>query len=426
MKAALIVFTRLPQAGTTKTRLIPALGPEGAAALQHRLTLHHLARASAFVMTRPQTELMIAHAGGTRRELRKWLGRWRYHPQGPGDLGQRLLEAISQAHREGADKILVTGSDCPALRESHFTAALEALDTADLVLAPAVDGGYTLIGLHRPEPRLFNAMPWGTAAVLQTTLDRACEAGLSVRLLETLPDVDEPADLPAAEEALAEARRVSVIVPARNEPEALAILLPRLIAEAPHEILVADGGNTPVPQGLADHPRVTIVPCPPGRAVQMNTAAARATGEHLLFLHADTFPPQGFPGLIAKALATPGTAGGAFRFALRESFWGKGLVESLTRLRGRLFKRPYGDQGLFLRRSVFEALGGFREWPILEDVEMVERLNGKGLFTLTRETAPTSARRWQGHGLLPTWLRHQRILLGYRLGLSPGRLAQWR
>lgn len=426
MKVAVIVLTRLPQAGTTKTRLIPALGPEGASTMQRRLTLHHVGRAAAFVMTRPEAKLIISHAGGTRRELHAWLGPWHYVPQGAGDLGQRLLGAISNAYRDGAGKILVTGSDCPALRESHFAAALEALDDADLVLAPAEDGGYTMIGLRRPEPCLFENMSWSTANVLQCTLDRAREAGLSVRLLETLPDVDEPSDLPAAEETLAAARRLSVIVPARNEPDSLADLIPRLLAENPHEILIADGGNSTIPPSFADHPRVSVIPCPPGRARQMNLAAARATGEHLLFLHADTVPPPGFPGLIADALSAPGVAGGAFRFALRESFPGKTLVETLTRLRGAILKTPYGDQGLFLRRSTFEAIAGFPEWPILEDLETVERLRRLGEFVVASETAPTSARRWQEYGLLPTWLRHQRILLGYRLGISPARLARWR
>ncbi len=426
MKAALIVFTRLPEAGTTKTRLIPPLGSEGAAALQRRLTLHHVGRAAAFAMTRPEMALIVAHAGGTAREMSDWLGPRRFVPQTPGDLGQRLLAAISRAHRGGAAKILVTGSDCPDLRESHLAEAIAALDAVDLVLAPAADGGYTMIGLRRPEPRLFESMPWGGPAVLETTLERARELGFSVRLLETLRDIDEAADLPDAERALSTARRVSVIVPARNEPAALAELLPRLLVGDPHEILVADGGNTTIPGELAADPRVIVIPCLPGRARQMNTAAALATGEHLLFLHADTFPPPDYPALVADRLAEPGVAGGAFRFALREPFPGKGLVEALTRLRCLWFKTPYGDQGLFVRRSVFDALGGFPEWPVLEDLEFVKRLQRVGKLVLTRESAETSSRRWLANGLLETWARHQVILAGHALGISPHRLVKRR
>lgn len=426
MKAALIVFTRLPEAGTTKTRLIPAVGPGGAAEWQRRLTLHHVGRAASFVMAHPGTELILAHAGGTRREMREWLGPWRCEAQGSGDLGSRLHAAITSAHRRGAEKILVTGSDCPGLDESHFATALARLDSADLVIGPATDGGYTLIGLRCPEPRLFDAMPWGGPDVLATTLARAREIGWTIHPLEPLPDVDEPADLPAAEATLAAARRVSVIVPARNEPAALAMLLPHLLAGDPHEILIADGGGAVVPAEFTADPRVTVLPCPPGRARQMNAAAARATGEHLLFLHADTFPPPGYASLVADPLARPGVAGGAFRFGLCESFAGKALVESLTRLRGRLFHTPYGDQGLFVRRRLFEAIGGFPEMPILEDLEMVLRLRRLGDLVITRETAATSARRWREHGLFGTWLRHQRILLGHRLGIAPERLATWR
>ena len=95
-------------------------------------------------------------------------------------------------------------------------------------------------------------------------------------------------------ETLAAARRVSVIVPTRNEQGSLADLIPQLLAENPHEILIADGGNSTILPSFADYPRVSVIPCPPRRARQMKVAAPCATGEYLLFLHADTIPPAGF------------------------------------------------------------------------------------------------------------------------------------
>ena len=123
----------------------------------------------------------------------------------------------------------------------------------------------------------------------------------------------------------------------------------------------------------------------------------------------------------------PGVAAGAFRFALlREPVPFQPLIEVLTRLRNSLFTLPFGDQGLFLRRSVFEALGGFPDWPILEDVELVKRLRRTGRVIITPEAARTSARRWQQGGVLRTWARHQLILTGYALGISPHRLTRLR
>ena len=98
----------------------------------------------------------------------------------------------------------------------------------------------------------------------------------------------------------------------------------------------------------------------------------------------------------------PGIAAGAFRFALRESIPLGSVIESLTRLRGFIRKEPYGNQGLFMRRNVFQAVGGFVNWPILEDVDMVKRLRRVGRICITSETAPTSARRWQQGGVLGT------------------------
>ena len=157
----------------------------------------------------------------------------------------------------------------------------------------------------------------------------------------------------------------------------------------------------------------------------MNHAAQAVSGEFLLFLHADTAPPPDYPQIIARTMS-PGIAAGAFSFALREQIPFGAVIEHLTRLRGSVLAMPYGDQGLFLRRSLFQALGGFREWPILEDVDMVKRLRLMGRVCITPEAAFTSARRWQQGGTIRTFLSHQMILIGHRLGVPPERLAHWR
>lgn len=241
-----------------------------------------------------------------------------------------------------------------------------------------------------------------------------------------LPDVDEPPDLPAAVTAFEKSERLSVIIPALNEASNLARLLPILKAAAPHEIIIADGGSTDETAAIAAAHSVRHLLTPRGRAVQMNAAARAASGEFLLFLHADTDPPERFVEVVRRTLLLPGTAAGAFAFRLREHVIGRRFIEHCVAFRCRTRSLPYGDQGLFLRRSLFAALGGFPEWPILEDVELVRRLRRMGSIVTTPEAAMTSSRRWQKGGVLRTLLRHQLILAGSALSVSPERLAGWR
>jgi uncharacterized protein len=423
---SLIVFTRLPQAGKAKTRLIPALGAEGAAALQRRMTQHTVGRAWACAAVDKSLRLRIAYDGGSEAEMRTWLGPLDFVPQGEGDLGQRISRCIQREFDAGARYVIVIGTDCPRLDEALINETRRDLQHTPLVFGPAQDGGYYLVGLARPMPCLFEAMTWSTDQVLAESLNRARQWQVEPALLAPLPDVDLPTDLADAEAALAQGRSISVIIPTLNESENLARLLPRLNASSPLEILVADGGSTDHTALVAVSHGAHFLSSERGRARQMNTAAAQARGEHLLFLHADTDPPQDFGALIAQQLDEAGVAAGAFRLALREEVIGKAIIEKLVAWRCAKRQLPYGDQGLFLRRSIFQGQNGFPDWPILEDVQLVRQLRQVGRIVITDAPALTSARRWQRGGVLRTFLRHQLILLGHFCGVSPERLAGWR
>lgn len=191
----LILFTRWPQAGATKTRLIPALGAEGAAHLQRRMSETTFAALRACCLA-TGSSLEVRVSGASDTAVRQWLpGADHYADQGAGDLGARLDRAITEAFARHPGPVTVVGADCPALRPTHLTTALRALPGHDLVLGPATDGGYYLIGCNRPQPELFTAMPWGTARLLRETLARATTLGLTHLLLEPLSDVDRPQDL---------------------------------------------------------------------------------------------------------------------------------------------------------------------------------------------------------------------------------------
>lgn len=199
----LMLFTRFPEPGRTKTRLIPHLGPAGAAALQRRMTEHVLAQVQAASQQLPLT-VEIHFAGGSLGQMQAWLGKAvNYHPQAGGGLGDRLMAAFSHSMNRGRPGAIAIGSDCPALGVEQLTATLAALPQVDVVLGPATDGGYYLIGLRQLEPALFQGIDWGSDQVLAQTLAAAAARGLTVELLTPLTDIDRPEDLPQWEAIVA-------------------------------------------------------------------------------------------------------------------------------------------------------------------------------------------------------------------------------
>ncbi len=220
---------------------------------------------------------------------------------------------------------------------------------------------------------------------------------------------------------------LSIIVPVLREAENLARLLPALRAEAPGaEVIVADAGSDDGSREIAARvPGVTVLDCPRGRARQMNTGAAAARGDVLLFLHADTVLPAGFERAIARALAEPGVVGGRFDVRLDNPRWPFRLIGGLMNWRSRLSGISTGDQGLFVRRAVFEALGGYPDIPLMEDIELTRRLKRRGRVGALRERVITSARKWEQEGVARTTLLMWTLRLLYACGVSPARLHRW-
>ncbi len=191
----LLIMARAPVPGACKTRLIPALGAAGAAALQRRL-LHHILTEAARV--RGATLTIHAHPDTDHPLLREWAAEFgaRLRPQQGSDLGERMAHALARALADGGPAVLV-GSDSPGYAKDYLEAAFAALEAGHpLVLGPAVDGGYVLIGLNRFEPALFRDIPWGGERVAARTRERAAAAGLRPFELEPLADIDTPADIP--------------------------------------------------------------------------------------------------------------------------------------------------------------------------------------------------------------------------------------
>ncbi len=187
----LIIFTRYPIPGTTKTRLIPALGAEGAAALQRQLTEHTLEQVSEL-----NANVTVYFSGGTLQQMQDWLGQdLHYQPQTGEGLGDRLIKAIELSREVGYLKTVVIGIDCPEITAAILEEAFSALENHDVVLGEATDGGYYLIGVRELNPELFQNINWGTSTVLAETLAKTRELQLNEKILQPLNDIDYPEDL---------------------------------------------------------------------------------------------------------------------------------------------------------------------------------------------------------------------------------------
>lgn len=219
--------------------------------------------------------------------------------------------------------------------------------------------------------------------------------------------------------------KLSVIVPMLNEESAIGATLQALRRGAPDaELIVVDGGSTDLSRERARGSCDLLIEAPRGRARQFNAGAARAGGDILALVHADTIVPPTFAHEIEAALRDPAVVGGRFDVRLDEPgalYW---MIGAMISLRSRLSRTATGDQAIFVRREVFERLGGFPTIELCEDLEFSRRLRRAGRVACLRACVSTSARRWRRHGVLRTILKMWTIRLLYLAGVSPARLRR--
>lgn len=220
---------------------------------------------------------------------------------------------------------------------------------------------------------------------------------------------------------------VAVVIPALDEAGNLARLLPDLRARWPGApVVVADGGSADhTAEVVARYAGVRRVVAPRGRARQMNAGARVAGGDAMLFLHADTLLPDDALEAVAGALADPKVVGGRFdvRFDSRRVVMA--LVAGGMNRRSRLTGIATGDQAIFVRRHTFEAMGGFPDIPLMEDVEFTKRLKRRGRLACLPLAVTTSARKWEREGPIRTILLMWTLRLLYFGGIAPARLHRW-
>lgn len=423
------IFAKPPVAGRVKTRLAAALGAERAAALARAFLDDTIAAVRAL----PWAQVALASTEPVPGDVPVLL-------QGEGDLGERIERVLRNALQLAPSAIAI-GADAPALPRRLLEAARDALQRADAVLGPAFDGGFYLLGLRRCPEGLLADLPWSRSDTFVRTLARLRERGLRTELIDPWFDVDRAEDLeqlrglieggaidaPRTASLLEAFRRISVIIPVLDEERRIGALLAGLRGRGFAEVIVVDGGSRDRTLEIARaacwlRPRVATAPR--GRASQMNAGARLATGDVLLFLHADASLPAGAAAYVEGALADPRVIAGAFRTWHVRDDGRRAPWLHLADLRSRYSGLPYGDQAIFVRSEAFWKAGGFPEQPLMEDLELSRRLRRLGRIAIVKSSVRVSGRRFLAHPIRDTLFVNAFPLL-YRLGVPAASLARF-
>jgi rSAM/selenodomain-associated transferase 2 len=218
---------------------------------------------------------------------------------------------------------------------------------------------------------------------------------------------------------------VSVIIPTLNEEKSIAQVLADAVALRPHEVIVVDAGSKDRTREISEQLGAVVMITGPGRARQMNCGARRATGDILLFLHADThLPPAALHDIVA-ALKNPRYVGGRFDVDLGGNHWLLKIIGTMINQRSRITKVGTGDQAIFVRREVFARMGGFPDIPLMEDIAFCRALKRLGGIACLRSKVRTSARRWETEGVWRTMIKMWTLKLLYFAGVSPVTLKRF-
>lgn len=219
-------------------------------------------------------------------------------------------------------------------------------------------------------------------------------------------------------------RCISYIIPTLNEEGSLHETLDSVDNQAgDKEVIIADGGSNDKTLEIAQERRCEIIQSPPGRGTQLNRGADQAKGDVLLFLHADTALPEGASTEVVSLLNIPGTVAGSFHLTFKPSSKLLQFYSRCTTLNNSYF--TFGDQGLFMHKPAFYALGKFKPYPFLEDVDFQVRLRAMGRFVKSKLAVTTSSRRFLKHGIIRQQLLNLSIVAGFQAGIHPKTLARF-
>ncbi len=219
-------------------------------------------------------------------------------------------------------------------------------------------------------------------------------------------------------------KKISIIIITLNEEELIDGILLLLRGISDIEIIVSDGGSIDRTCRVAGKYTNKVIRGERGRGVQLNAGAALATGDILWFLHADSIPPLNFKYHIFNTLEKPGVAGGAFTLEIDSNLSSLKFITKVVSLRSMLSRIPYGDQGLFVKREVFEKVNGYKNIPLMEDIDFGMRLKKEGRIEILKQKIKTCARAWERDGVMRTTLRNWGYVTLFFMGYSPQKLYE--
>ena len=419
---AVLVFMRVPEAGQVKSRLATGVGVEEAARIYQIMVRRTLGVLSDFKRSRPEVTLFVFFTPADRVEIlqKHYPGPWLFLPQVGHHLGDRMDRALRQVFALGFHHAVLVGTDLAHPEGAILEDAFRALGKGLTPLGPARDGGFYLVGLHRPCSSPFQFEEWGTDTVYGRTEKSLAASGLQVLKLKEKQDVDRPEDFELLRDHFFFKEKLSIVIPTVRPPEAVSSFLHRLEPQLwpGDEIVVALSEGITPPRNEEESASIRWIVSPRGRGIQLNAGARATEGSILLFLHDDSVPPHQFAYQVRKIAQDPAVSIGCFQLAFSPSTPALDLVSRWANLRTDLFGLPYGDQGLFCRRTVFWEAGGFRNPFLMEDVDFVRQCKKRGRLLKIPDSIHTSPHRYLKRGLLRASLQNHCLMLLYFLGMS--------
>lgn len=432
---AIIVFTRVPEAGKTKTRMIPYYTEEQCKAL-HEAFLNDIGE----TVQQTSYDVIVSYTGKDPSFLKQVFGSDAKYIEQTGDnLGDRMKNAIAWALDYGYDKVVLFGTDVPELRAESIDAAFSLLDSSDVVLGPTEDGGYYLIGMKELCEEAFDIKKYGTDSVLSETMKPITESGKQVHLIDSYYDLDEPLDIQGYRERMREDKKlqvsntgkfisenskVSIIVPIYNESKTIESMMSQLSPyRSEIEIIFVDGGSTDDTLDKIGE-QFKLIKTEKGKGHQMNEGAKVSTGDILFFLHCDSEIPPNIIEEIRSCMVSNQYGCFGIGFHSKNFFMHTNKIIS----NHRAFTRgiPFGDQGIFIDRKLFFDMGMFPELPLMEDYEFARNLKNKGIMPgKTNGRIYTSCRRY-GVGtidILRAEYKAWNLRCKYRKGISIDELS---
>ena len=437
----LVLFARRPSPGAGKRRLAAQLGDQLAHTINSSMyasaldDLNRWPGPAAVALTgaagQPPVEISADPSNRIQQQQRITL------QQPDGSFGQRLKfvdDTLRLAHK---GPVLFIGSDAPELSEAFYQAAAEQLRDHDVVLAPATDGGVTLLGANGPWPDLTE-LPWGSDQ-LCTALEALCiVAGLSVARMPLSADVDTLDDIlrlrsslkgdtrPKQKLLLAELQTalpdLGVAIPVKDDHVAALALTAELQVQGVDHILIIDQQSNAELRAYCRNNNIGYTQHTGSSGERLDIAARQLNDANLWFLHADAQLMPGAANAVRQQLITHDGGCFAFQFSTGSPPLARWLAKIIN-WRARHFM-AYGDQGIFVRRKAYLDSGGFAHEPLFEEVPLIKALKQQGRFTLLDMPIIVANRRWQKDGWLRRTLHNRWLVIRYILGGSPEMLAK--